>query len=150
MATRPLRLRKGDAALVYSLSTGRVRRWLVPDADGNVDAGLSAGEAVLRVPRGHGGALPLMQAHATANGGRTPLADRYVMVDRRTSCIVGAVICDPACGDRVPGVFLVQHDTADASWGFAWTKDGATFTAPPTPQYTQEEADAFAVRHGGG
>ncbi len=142
--------RAGDAVVIYSLATGRVRRWLVPDEDGHLLHGAIKGEGVMHVPARYSGNILTLQSYVTTRTGLTPAHDRYVIIDRRTTTIVGALIADPACGDAVPGCDLVQHDMADGSWTVAWTHDGAAFTAPPMPTYTQAQLDAFAAQHGGG
>jgi hypothetical protein len=121
METGPSR-RKGKVmqlqAVIYSLNTGRVRRWLSTDqypdeASIKAVAGAVSGEGVLVVP-GVADLLTL-QAAVTAACGITPNKDRYCHVDALGN-VLGATYADPAIDPPFPGCTMQQHDAAGPRW----------------------------------
>jgi hypothetical protein len=107
--------------VIYSLSTGRVRR-IYSAAVGPTAPKTVAGEGVL--PLFAGIDLPAAQARVTSATGKTPSGDRYCIIDAGNN-ILGAIIGDPAL-DSVANCTLVAHDSADTRWFY----NGTTFTAP--------------------
>jgi len=129
------RVMAGDCVVVYSAATGRVRRWLASDTDGEIaKVALSAGEAFIQVGKKKGLDLPQLQDAVDAITGKTPANDRYVVI--KAGAIVNAIIADPSCGDAIQGSELIAHETADGRWAF----DSLTRTFTP-PILTVEEID---------
>lgn len=146
--------------IVYSKVTGRVRRVVDPQAAvPNVlqflaQAGAGTGEGTLVYNLVGGGAdnLGAWQAAVSAHTGLIPtplhpailaqvqaaaptatvVHDRYVAIDSN-NIIQGVHLLDPACGDgnALPGMTLIQHDTADTRWTFTPPN---TFTPPTITQ----------------
>lgn len=135
-------------AIVYSIATGRVRRVVDPQASvPNViaflaQAGASAGEAVLVYNKQGNGAdtLPAWQAAVNAHTGlsvafppNAMATDWYCGVDQNNN-IQNWGIFDPACGDSLPGLTLVNAPFGADS---RWTYNGTTFTAPILLKHAQ-------------
>lgn len=123
----------GDCIVVYSIATGRVRRWYASNRDNEIKGvDIADGEAVLHVDAERGLTLPILQDRVTQASGKRPQSDRYVLIDPDGK-IVSSLVADPTCGDKAEhfglGYALVQHDTADERWSYSHAT--RTFTAPP-------------------
>jgi hypothetical protein len=105
-------------AVIYSLATGRVRRWISTDAYPDAGAimriaGHVPGEGVLVVP---GVAdLHALQAAVNAVTGKVPGGDRHVMVDAHGN-VTTVVHADPALDPPHPGHTMHQHEHAGPGW----------------------------------
>jgi hypothetical protein len=130
-------------AVIYSATTGRVRRIVLSDPSTSAQdlpPNLSrAGEAVLETDQP--GDLNAMQALVTAETGLTPIDDRYALFDKDGN-VIGAVIACPGCGDKVEhtgAVSWAKHPTA----GIGWRHDGRDFVAPPEADIRSFDYDSL-------
>ena len=118
----------GDCIVVYSTATGRVRRWLASNRDGEIrKVDVQPGEDVIHVGKQRGLSLPLLQGLVNDVTGKIPTNDRYCVVQGEK--ITNVIIADPLCGDAIAGCELIQHDSADSRWTFDSTT--RTFIPPP-------------------
>jgi hypothetical protein len=126
----------GDCIVVYSIATGRVRRVYISNRDDEIKrSDARPGEAFIHVDTANAKVarnLEGLQALVNAATGKVPASDRYVLV--QDGKVIGAIIADPTCGDSLPRVQLIQHDTADEGWSFDGTK-----LVPP--ELTQEQLE---------
>lgn len=125
--------------IAYSKTTGRVRWFVIPDNDKELDS-LKAGEGeiILIVNRSVDNSLPILQAQVTQSSGLTPSNDRYAIIDpnqtdaQGNQIVIGAVIADPSCGDKFPGKTFISH--AQAGVGWSYDPAGKIFVAPVISQ----------------
>lgn len=104
-------------AVVYSKSTGRIRRWLVPDYDWEIDSMfIHPGEASLSLEdscRSYDEAelQKLVNSHT---GNNTPGDHRHAVV--KDGVVLAAILADPTCGDYIEGHELICHEHAGPGW----------------------------------
>lgn len=119
-------------ALVYSTSTGRLRSWIVPDEDSELDGFVPAnpGEASLVITREQydaGSDLAGLQGLINTVTGKSPInEDRYADIDAGGN-VVNVLHACPNCGDVPPsGITRMQHDTVPRGAFFI----GASYFVP--------------------
>ena len=122
----------GDVIIVYSVATGRIRRFMSSNRSGELSkVAIADGEAFMKIaPQSGGFDLDSLQGMVNVQTGKTPADDRYVVIDS-VGNIVGAILADPLCGDSLPGCSLIAHALADGAW--AYDKLTGIFTPPPPP-----------------
>lgn len=127
-------------AIVYSLTTGRIRRVIDPELD--IDEAtllshvtLANGEGAhvyTKIGQGKDHLLS-WQLAVSAKTGLVPTEDtcRHAVIDKAGN-VVGSVYADLNCGDAIPDHRLVKHSSACPGWSYRegkWT--------PPHPEYNK-------------
>lgn len=104
-------------AVIYSQATGRVRWYLKPDQDSELNQlKPGTGEAIQIIPMEQYGNHVDVQTALNRITGLNPANDRYAIVDVLNN-VVGITIADPLCGDAPPsGSTWLPHATADVGW----------------------------------
>lgn len=126
--------------VVYSQNTGRVRSIIVPDNDAELaSVPLRNGEALEKMDRAQIIREKDIQDTISARSQKVPVSDRYAVVDDKGN-VVGAILADPLI-DSIPGMQLVQSDTAGPGWTYS-SANG--FKAPP-PTGPDTHADVRVV-----
>lgn len=105
--------------IVYSAATGRARRLIIPDADGQLGFHpRGAGEALLIVTPEQLAASN-EQSLVTGATGLTPSNDRYAQIDGDGN-VAAAHVLDFACNDHLlpffSGFTLIAHPNAGPGW----------------------------------
>src|SRR5437660_1321971 len=104
--------------IIYSKNTGRIRWWIVPDNDNELNAlNLKPGELLLKVDNSLYGDLFHLQDLVSQKTGLIPSNDRYAVIDSLGN-VVSAIIADPLCGDQITGFQLIAHDIACPGWKY--------------------------------
>ena len=121
--------------VIYSLNTGRVRRWMVDPDRTTMEAwkpalSLMAGEAVTYIKDEDYGDLSTLQSLVTQATGKTPSDDRYV-VAHESGDILSVAIVDPAVDKPPLQCEFVKSKYADTDWTF--NKPTKKLIPPITP-----------------
>lgn len=103
-------------AVIYSKATGRIRWQFHPDNDEQLnDIKLLDGEEVKFFNNSEKCLLQDLQSKLNLKTKKVPTNDRYVIVDKDNN-VIGAIIADPLCGDKIKDCELVAHKTATIGW----------------------------------
>lgn len=115
-----------SVALIYSTTTGRLRRIVIPSEG----AAVGRGEATyVATDQDYGSTDP--QTLVSAATGITPSNDRYAAVGG-DGFVTLSLIADPlGCGDAIDGLTLIQHAIAGPRW---FLEVDGRWTAPPSPR----------------
>lgn len=103
-------------AIIYSKATGRIRWYLRSDDDSDHQTiNLLPGEALMELPNELWNNHIALQEHVNKHTGKVPKDDRYAIVHPNGD-VVGAILADPKCGDKIEGHQLISHPEASAGW----------------------------------
>lgn len=133
-------------AVIFSKSTGRIRSIFQPEKELELNRiKLIPGEDYLILYLDEATIdINVLQQKVSSLTGTIPKNDRYAIVDNNGN-IVGSLIADPTCGDKILNCTLIQSDNADKGW--SWTQGGGFISPQEKPPYTDTQHTVLQKYH---